>query len=227
MLLIAQSAYGQELFNNNVARLGHASTDKQVSAAVLKSVNDMITGALNIPTGNDKAPDARDGRANTSIATVQTVYTAQQATSTSLVLLGEAHNNQQDHQRAESYIAAMNTVPPTLTPTLVVFERALNYPAPGHVPVVRESNLTQALSGGGRVDFGEELSRVQRSMVVGGYLALCVASGNQHDINRVMLFYGANHNDILTYFDYFARHTAGYYVLKETRILFNIRSYQP
>jgi len=63
-------------------------------------------------------------------------------------------------------------------------------------------------------------------MVVGGYLALIVASGNQHDINRFMLFYGANHNDIFKYFDYYADHSAGYYVKKETRIFFNIRSYQ-
>lgn len=224
MKLITQGSYAQELFDNKVVNLGQPATDKQVSAAVLKSVNNLVNGATNIPTGADLPANSTNNAANTTPATVQKLYNAQQATSTSIVLLGESHVNQPDHQRAVNYLAAMNATPPTLSPNLVVFERGLTYNAPNNIPIVRESNLTTAKANGGMVDFGMELSRVQRSMVVGGYLALCVGSGNQQDINRIILFYGANHNDIYTYFDYFARHTSAYYVEKETRNFFNIKS---
>ncbi|UZJ64612.1 hypothetical protein OKW96_20090 [Sphingobacterium sp. KU25419] len=225
MQLITQSTYAQELFNNQVVTLGQPATDKQVSAAVLKSVNDLVNGATHIPAGGDLPATTTSNPANTAPATVQNLYAAQAATSTSIVLLGESHVNQPDHQRAEDYLAAMNATPPTLSPNLVVFERGLTYDAPNHIPVVRESNLTTARSHGGFVDFGMELSRTQRSRVVAGYLALCIGSGNQQDINRILLFYGANHDDIYNYVDYFARHTAAYYVLKETRNFFNIRSH--
>ncbi|WP_316803598.1 hypothetical protein [Pedobacter nototheniae] len=224
MKLISQGAYAQELFNNKVVNLGQPATDKQVSAAVLKSVNDLIEGATNIPKGADLPANATNNPANTTPATVQQLFTAQKATSTSIVLLGESHTNAADHKRAEDYIAAMNSNPPTLKPGLVVFERALTYNAPKDISIVRESNLTTAKSNGGMVDFGIELSKAQRSMVVAGYLVLYVASGNQQDINRIVMFYGANHNDIYSYFDYFARHTGAYYVVKETRDFYNIKS---
>ncbi len=185
MNLILQSTYAQTLFNNKVVNLGHPATDKQVSAAVLKTVNDLVNGATNIPTGADRPANLTENAANTTPDAVQNFYNAQQATSTSIVLLGESHVNQPDHQRAENYLAAMNANPPVLRPNLVVFERGLTYQAPGNIPLVRESNLTTARANGGMVDFGMELSKAQRSMVVAGYLALCAASGNQQDINNV------------------------------------------
>ncbi|WP_131538876.1 hypothetical protein [Pedobacter nototheniae] len=224
MKLILQSTYAQELFNNKVVTLGQPATDKQVSAAVLKSVNNLVEGATNIPRGADIPANLTNNAANTAIANVQNLFVTQPAASTSIVLLGESHVNQPDHTRAESYIAAMSTTPPALTPNVVVFERGLTYNSPKDIPIVRESNLTTAKSNGGMVDFGMELSKSQRSMVVGGYLALCVGSGNQNDINRIILFYGANHNDIYNYFDYFGRHTSAFYVEKEIRNFFNIKS---
>jgi hypothetical protein len=187
------------------------------------AINTLLTPpATHIPTGRDIDPVNKDHKADTqpAIAAVQKLYASQTAGFNSLVLLGEAHNNQQDQQRAIDFINAMNNG--TLNPTAIVFERGMNYPAPAGFNIIRESNLTTA--GGG--DFGLGLSKKQRSMVVAGYLVLLHAGGNQQDINRDFLFYGDNHTDIFSSFDYFARHSAADYLLKEPRTFFHIRSYQ-
>lgn len=111
-----------------------------------------------------------------------------------------------------------------LAPTMVVFERGMAYPSPritGHI--ARETNLTTANAG----DFGLGLSPSQRSMVVAGYLVLCLAGGDQNNIDKVILFYGEEHRDIiLNYFEYFAAHTQADYLKKRIRTLLMIRSYQ-
>ncbi|MEN5434442.1 hypothetical protein ABE545_12420 [Sphingobacterium faecium] len=224
MKLIVQGTYAKALFKNNVVNPGEAGTDKQVTRAVFETINELVDAATNKPGGADLPATVTDNPARTTPAKVQSLFAAQQATSTSIVLLGESHVDEPDRQRAENYLAAMNATPPTLSPTLVVFERGLRYNAPDDIPLVRESNLTTVNSNGNMIDFGMQLSKTQRSMIVAGYLAVCVGSGNQQDINRIILFYGANHNDIYKYFDYFARHTSVDYVLKETRNFFNIRS---
>lgn len=224
MKLIVQGTYAKELFDNKVVDPGVPGKDSQVMATILKSTNYLFDGATNKPSGPDLTATSTKNRADTTPTTVQRLYAAQQATSTSIVLLGESHVDPADRQRAENYLAAMNATPPTFSPSLVVFERGLTYKAPNDIPLVRESNLTTVNSHGNMIDFGMQLSRAQRSMVVAGYLALYVGSGNQQDINRIILFYGANHDDIYKYFDYIVSHTSVSFVLKEKRDFFNIRS---
>lgn len=223
MQSIPQQTYAQFLLDNNVVG-GGGGTDSQVNTAVLKAVNELITNASNKPVGADVAAIRTDNPARTLPAAVQRLFTSQPASSTSIVLLGEAHNDPADRQRAADYLAAMSATPPSLTPSLIVLERAIGYTPPVGIPVVREENLTTARRAGVQLDFGLQLTKSQRSTVVAGFLALCVASGNQQDINRIFMFYGANHDDIFKAFDYYVRHSSGFYVEKEIRNFFNISS---
>lgn len=217
MQIVPQGSYAQQLFDNGAG----AGTDSAVSAAIMRTINDLLPPATNIPTGPDVDAVVVDHKPDTTkaIQDVQHLYNSQPAGSSSLVILGEMHTNHQDNQRALDFINAINNG--TLNVDNVVFERGMNYPTPANGNIIRESNLTTA-SGG---NFGWGLSRKQRSMVVAGYLVLLHAGGNQQDINRDLLFYGELHMDIFTYYDYFARHTNAFYLLKEPRTFFGIRSY--
>ncbi len=217
MQQIPQNVYAQKLYDYK-AGLG---TDKAVSGAIMNTLQDLIQGATNIPTGADIDPVKTDHRADTksSLKDVKDLFNKQGPTTSSLVFLGETHTNADDHSRALEFIAEIDAG--NLTPNVVVFERGLDYPNPVGVNIVRESNLTTTQSG----DFGLGLTYKQRSMVVGGYLALIVANGSQLDSNKILIFFGANHSDILTKFEYFAIHTSGNYIAKETRNLFSIRSH--
>ena len=216
MKIIFQGNYAQKLYDYQIG-LG---TDKAVSAAILSTLHDLIQNAVNIPTGEEFKSVKTDHKADSKKAfkDVKKLYSAQGTSTTSLVLLGEDHASVDDKDRATYFINEINSG--NLTPDVVIFERGMAYSAPFGVHVIRESNLTTVTGG----DFGMGLSRKQRSMVVGGYLALIVASGSQLDSNKCLIFFGENHKDIFTYFEYFARHTAGY-VEKETRNLFFVRSY--
>jgi hypothetical protein len=224
MQFISQSSYAQSLLDNNIVG-GGGGTDSQVRAAVLKAVHNLITDETNMRGGPELDAIETDSPAKTLPAKVQELFAAQQQSSTSIVLLGESHDNAEDRKRAGNYLTAIGTATPTLTPTVIVLERGLKYVVPAGIHIVRETNLTTAKRAGVAEDFGLALTKSQRSMVVGGYLALCVASGNQQDINKILMFYGANHDDIFQHFDYCGRHTKGAYILKEVRQFFNIRSY--
>lgn len=216
MQIIPQSDYAIELFNNN-AGLG---TDKSVSAAVLKAIHNLTQNVSNTPNTTDLNPISTDHEANdvSALSDTKLLFGNQKNASTSIVLLGEAHNNIDDINRATTFINTINHG--DLTPTLVLFERGMNYNTPAGVQVIREINLTSVTSG----NFGLGLTAKQRSMVVAGYLALIIGSGNQLDINKFLAFYGANHKDILLYFEYFSRHTVPY-IQKTTRNLVFVRSH--
>jgi len=217
MNIVPQASYAQQLFDNHAA----AGSDREVTAAVMITINNLVTAATQIPRGPDIDAVNKDHNADTasSIAAVQKLYASQTAGFNSLVLLGEKHDDAQDHQRAIDFINAINNL--TLNPTAVVFERGMTYTAPANGNIIRETNLTTVSSG----DFGLGLSRKQRSMVVAGYLVLLHAGGNQQDINRDLLFFGDNHQDIFNYFDYFSRHSDAWYLMKEPRTFFHIRSH--
>ena len=219
MQIVPQGSYAQQLFDNN-AGMG---TDSAVTSAIMTAINNLLPPATNIPTGPDVTAVSVDHKPDTksAIADVQKLFTNQPSGTSSLVLVGETHNDDRDKQRAVDFINTINSG--QLSPTQVVFERGMTYPAPSSGNIIREENLT-TVSGG---NFGWALNARQRSMVVSGYLVLLHGGGNQHDINRDLLFYGAGHQDIFSFYDYFARHTSACYLLKEPRTFFNIRSYVP
>jgi hypothetical protein len=218
MHIIPQGGYAQELYNNGAS----AGTDSAVSGAVLKTINNLLTAATNVPAGPDVIATDVDHKADTqkALADVQRLYDNQLAGSSSLVLLGETHNDHRDNQRALAFIGDIDNG--NLNVTNVVFERGMAYPAPNNGNIIRETNLTTVAGG----DFGWGLSGKQRSMVVAGYLVLLHAGGNQQDTNCDLLFYGELHRDIFKYYDYFARHTNAFYLLKEARTFFLVRSYE-
>ncbi|MEL6140884.1 MAG: hypothetical protein AAFU67_04630 [Bacteroidota bacterium] len=216
MRIIAQQVYANELFDNHVS----SGSDSAVAKAVLTTIHNLIKDPTHIPDGGEVDPLRKnlDPNGARALVEVEALYGQQPVRSTSLSLLGEDHNNQEDHIRALAFIAAINQG--KILPTVVVFERGMNYPSPQNVIIVRETNLTTAYG----VDFGFALTAKQRSMVIAGYLVLIAASGDQMDINKFLLFFGANHKDMLDQYQYFARHTADY-LLKEIRFLYFIESF--
>jgi len=220
MQVVPASTYAKSLYDAKVG-LG---TDKAVSAAVLSALSQLMPEATNKPHGPaiDPINIRQPANADKALAATESLYAKQAAGSISLTLLGEDHTNAQDAARARKFIAAINAS--TLTPSLLVFERGMQYAVPAvSVIIVRESNLT-TVNGG---DFGMGLSAAQRSMVVAGYLALLAGGGNQNDINKMLLFYGANHTDILKYFGYFAQHSPSSYLMQEPQTLVAVESYVP
>jgi len=230
MIQISQANYAASLFGNGVVTITNGdckTTDGQVSSAVMRAMTDLI--ALNPPTNESTGPDVNpvntQSRANTTAANVQTFFTSKPAGSTSVVLLGETHTDPTDQARAQAFIAAISAANPTLTPTMVVYERGLTYPATAGIAPIRETNLTSTPTCYlDRNDFGMGLSPAQRSMVIAGYITLCSACGNQLDTDRILLLFGARHSDILTYCDYFARHGGAFHFEKQQRFYNNIAS---
>ena len=97
------------------------------------------------------------------------------------------------------------------------------------IPIVRESNLTTFRgTAAPRRDFGlAALGVAKHSIVVAGYILLCLASGNQTTNDLVIIFFGERHKDILEQFEYIAGHggrTGVDWVEKRPRTLSVIRS---
>lgn len=224
MQLIPQSDFAKQLFELGAG----TATDKAVSKAVMMAVNNLLPAATNVPGPTAPELDITqvDHKAGTkkSLGDVQQLMSTQGAGSISLALLGETHNDAKDQARANAFIADINRA--ALTPSMVVYERGLPYAVPNTgVPVVREANLTTVALGDFSIING--LSAAQRSMIVAGYLVLCLGGGDQSQADKLLLFYGANHSDILTrYFSYFARHTNASHLLKRPCTAMSIRSHQ-
>jgi len=221
MQIIPALTYAQSLYDAGAPK----ATDKDVSAAVMSALSQLMPSATNKPTGGEIEPVniKQPANADKALAASQSLYAKQAAGSISLTLLGEDHTDAQDAARANKFISAINAG--SLTPSIIVYERGMTYPTPStSVHIVRESNLTTI---SGARDFGLGLSRAQRSMVVAGYLVLLVGGGSQADINKILLFFGANHNDILKYFGYFAQHSPASYLLREPQSLINVLSNVP
>ncbi len=76
---------------------------------------------------------------------------------------------------------------------------------------------------GSEVWFGEGLTKRQRSMVVAGYILLCLASGDQTHTDKVIVFFGEEHEDILNHFETLAG-TLAPYVQGRTRTFLIVKS---
>jgi hypothetical protein len=219
MRIIRQSDYALDIYNKGAGK----GTDKAVRKAILDTLTSASPVAINAPQGLDVDPEKEVGSSpHTShvVSDVEKIYRGLGESSISLVVCGEDHTDERDHARAEFLIGAI--AGGTIAPSIVLFERGMTYTTNGLAcHLVRETNLTTAPAG----DFGLGLSKSQRSMVVAGYMLLCVAGGDQSTIDRFFLFYGENHMDILTHFEYFVRHTSATWVQRRPRNLFQIRSH--
>ncbi len=218
MYTVSQSDFAERLYLNG----GRTLNEGDLSKALIKTINDLLNtgGITNKPTTADRQATKTEFKASykNAMDEPRKLFLAAPAASVSIVMLGEDHSNQNDKARAE---AAINSITAgTLTATHAVMERNIGYHAPAAGIIINEPNLTAPRSG----SYGEGLSYKQRSMVVGAYLALQAAGGNQNDIMKVVLFFGENHSDIFNHFEYYCKNTNAAHVLKLTRNLMLIKS---
>jgi len=139
---------------------------------------------------------------------------------------GESHDSQRDGARAQELITACSRQHEAL-PTLLLLERGLrNERSRGGVRMrydledcicafADEDELTRSRDAPLEYQFnyrsiwGMGLSVEQRSMVVAGYLAVCLANGNPEAIDRVTILFGSNHSNMLeTHLEYFVQNVA-------------------
>lgn len=227
MIQVAQGTYAQELSNQGAG----SGTDKAVRKAVINTIEALKPADQVVPGNPVDAVKTVVGspKTNNVSSAIQKVYNGQVAGTISITLCGETHNNQADTARANALIAQIAAG--TFTPTFLIFERGMTYALPAGFggAIARETNLTTVPAG----NFGLGLTSAQRSMVVAGYIFLCLAGGDQvfvpgavpqPVIDKVFLFYGENHKDILDQFEYFARHSTANWLQNRARNLVLIRS---
>jgi hypothetical protein len=228
MIALPQTEYANELYSLYMSAYKPApSGPGNFMSLVLQVIADLRHKypATNVPTGNDIASTSVNSPANTTAANLQTFLNGCGTPSTNVILLGETHGNAADTARANAALAAISAPVPTLTVNLVVFERGMvgTYASPtaAGVNVAREENLTQPNA---NANFWQGLSIAQRSIAVAGYLAACVSAGAQNTKNNILLFFGANHDDILPVFERAVGQSGSYYVLKQARHYNFVRS---
>jgi hypothetical protein len=218
MKLIHTGEYARLLYDN------HAGTGKRadVSGAILKAIQALLKTPEHVPTAAEREPVVIDQKADAEdvLKRMRSLSERQPPGSLLLTVVGETHRNDYDSERARTLIGAITDDEPSAS--LIVFERGMTYPHPASdAPVVTEESLTSHQG----INFGLGLHIEQRSMVVAGYLVVCLASGDQRSADRVVLFYGERHADILSqYFDYFARHTSASHLLRRERTFLLVRS---
>ncbi len=129
------------------------------------------------------------------------------------VFVGETHTPQRDLTRGQSLIDQMIGDPSARG--LIVLERGMTYMTQGFGSTVAlETNLTDSSA---QPNLGFGLTAKKRSLVVAGYVFLCVAGGNQIAHDRVLLLCGENHSDIVKGFEYFVTHTTLTWMAKRPR----------
>lgn len=190
--------------------------DGKVSRSVMRVVAQTVQQPKGV-TGTEVAAQRTDAGALTSAKFRQrlaAVYGAAAADEIDVAFLGETHNDAADATRVTDWIAAV-TGGTVAAPTFVIRERGMNY-ATGTLacPVVREEDLTSSPNAPTQYlaqyagNWGIGLSVDQRSMVVAGYLAMCLAASPQDARERVVIVFGERHANIVTqYLEYFIRHT--------------------
>jgi hypothetical protein len=206
-------------------RTGQQVSDvrKTVMAAIAEILEAQAAAVTNKPAGADvdkvaeTTPKLTDAQA---VKKLQTLYAGQAAGSISLVVLGEKHDSAKDKKRAEAVLTAVGAG--TLTPTLVLYERGLldtryNAPAGYHGQQVDENSFIPFV--GLRDDNPNKivLGREARSIVVAGYVFLCIAGGAQNATDKVLLVYGAEHAEIMNSFEYFVQHMTAPWLKKRPR----------
>jgi hypothetical protein len=90
----------------------------------------------------------------------------------------------------------------------------MGYTAPTVPSTSREDNLTAPAKNPAA---GQGLNADQRSFAVAGYMFLCIAGGDQNHHDRIIVFFGERHIDILDDLEYFVRHSSADWVQKRPR----------
>jgi hypothetical protein len=236
MLQVLQRTYADELFKQGAG----VGTNKAVRKAIMNTIETLKPAPAEVlgkPVEAEKTVVA-SVQTDKVLAAIKKVHDSQYAGYISLIVVGETHEKcPVDIQRTNDLIAQIGAQG-GLTPTFLIYERGMNYAQPqGVAAIAQETNLTTVLAG----NFGLGLSAVQRSMVVAGYIFLCLAGGEQFEtvppavqnqpppqpqpvIDKVILFYGENHKDILDCFEYFARHSTANWLQNRPRQLVLIKS---
>lgn len=237
--VINTATYGSTVWKHlekSGAKFGQPIAQKAMRDAVLATIEELMPTRTNQPTGADVAKTTpHSGTATKALADIKKLYTGQGNGSISLTLVGEAHNNANDVQRGQDIIAAVGTGNPAST--LMLYERYLNsgevnpttgnngpYPWPGGAYAGRNvSELSLSYASGARF-FGDQLNVEGRSALVAGYLVLTTAGGDQAQIDKVLIFFGAEHSDILEKYEQYAKLYAPW-LLKRARTYFIIDSF--
>jgi hypothetical protein len=201
MQLLSELTYATALEKNRIG----STTDRVAKRGLIKTIDQLLPESRE--TQADAPPRVQpDTMIETAsphtttadiIADIQAMQRAQPPGSVSITLIGVNYRSADDHARAHSIISAIRA--DTLHPTLMVFERDLDYGA-AHIncPMIHEESLTTSREG----NFGRGLTHAQRCMVVAGYVHLCLAAGDQAGIDHVMLFFDAHQAGILSEFKY-------------------------
>jgi len=141
-----------------------------------------------------------------------------------LVLLTEDHDHGEDKKRGRSVIAEVHSMF-ALEPTAIVLERKIGYYVPkGFTGItIDEDDLTTS----GGMKYGHGMGLHVRSVVIAGYVFLCLAVGDQKSQEKILIFFGENHKDILEHFEYFVQNSAADWVKLRPRSYTFIPSSKP
>lgn len=108
--------------------------------------------------------------------------------------LAHYNTSMSDYRRALSLCVLSGGGEQFPKPGLTVVERRMQYDPPG--PTARETDLIK-----------QGFSNKQRSALIAAYIFLCVAGGDQGGNDRVLIFFGEEHADILDQFEYMVRNS--------------------
>jgi hypothetical protein len=128
-----------------------------------------------------------------------------------ITLVGETHRRTPDEERARQLLRLLES-DPGLKQGLIIVERGMTYDM-GDQLYVREETMTSSANAPIELRamyqgvWGMALTAAQRSIVVAGYVLFCIGKGQRTDVDRVAIFFGENHKDILaTHIEYLIRH---------------------
>lgn len=189
--------------------------DKEVRELVLHAIRTLRPVAANVPGAQAKQPrqvDLGAVGAGPVMDQMSGVYGQQRPGDISLAWIWESHDSQQDEARAQALIPEMVPQGRLSAVNVLVFERGLaakHRPFPPNLlpTVVREEDLTTVTDLTPRELLPEALSRVQRNIVVAGYLLLALAGGDQREIANVVTIFGERHDGLVGEFEYLAKAT--------------------
>lgn len=212
MIVVNQRQYAEILYKClsglGITGLSADARNGVVREAVLRAMNELVTPVYVSKYADENEIVVAGSRFPDALFAIKQSHASLDDGSISISFVGENHNLISDKDRAQKLISQI--FEEIGKPYLVVFERGLTYSvADSPVEVAREENLTTVTN----VDFGMALTCEQRSMVIAGYIVACLASGSQDTKDKVVIFYGENHCDILKNIKYFSKNLMGQVLL--------------
>lgn len=215
MLQINQRQYAETFYNN---LLGLGITTGNVRTAVIATINELVEPTSPLQFLEKNKTTLKNSNYKHTLFNIKKNHAALTPGAISISFIGEDHSLSADKDRAEELL---NNITIDDDHFLLAFERGLTY-STSNMPVltVREENITRAFNN----NFGLDLNAEQRSLVMAGYITACLASGDQQTKDKVLIFFGENHHDILEHIEYFAKNLQGQALLGRLRGQLLIRS---